>query len=276
MKKFTVNLSTNLKDFTDQVYPQGSFFMSALLRAGDIRVNGQKVKNNVPLSAGDEVVYYTTKKQEEKPSHYVVYEDDNVLVADKLSGVSTEGLLIELQQNGQYFAVHRLDRNTSGLIVFAKNDETESALLAAFRDKDVTKTYLCFAKNAFKKEKDYLTSYLKKDERAAKVVVCDTPKDGYVKIVTEYKVLKKLGDYALCEVTLHTGKTHQIRAHLAHIGCPVLGDEKYGDEALNKKYGAKRQILVAKYLKFEMSGKWTYLNDLVLESSFIPELPARG
>jgi 23S rRNA pseudouridine955/2504/2580 synthase len=270
MKKFTVKIPTNLKDFTDSTYPQGSFYLSALLRAGDVKVNGERVKKNVQLSVGDEVAYYTTKKQEEKPSHFVVYQDDNILVADKVSGVSHEALTSELQAKGNYIAVHRLDRNTSGLIVYAKNNEVEKVLLDAFRDKDVTKTYLCFAKNRFKKESDYLTSYLKKDEKEGKVTICDEQKNGYVKIVTEYKVLKKFGDYALCEVTLHTGKTHQIRAHLAHIGCPVLGDEKYGDEELNKKYGVKRQLLVAKRLKFNLIGAYEYLNNLTLESSFSP------
>jgi 23S rRNA pseudouridine955/2504/2580 synthase len=276
MKKFTVKISSNLKDFTDSTYPQGSFYLSALLRAGDVKVNGERVKGNVQLSCGDEVVYYTSKKQEEKPSHFVVYEDENILVADKLSGVSCEGLTSELQANGSYFAVHRLDRNTCGLIVYAKNNEAERVLLDAFRDKDITKTYLCFAKNRFKKESDYLTSYLKKDEKESKVTICDEQKNGYAKIVTEYKVLKKLGDYALCEVTLHTGKTHQIRAHLAHIGCPVLGDEKYGDEALNKKYGVKRQILVAKRLKFNLTGTFAYLNAIPLESTFSPTLPTES
>jgi 23S rRNA pseudouridine955/2504/2580 synthase len=248
--------------------------LSALLRAGDVKVNGERVKSNVNLSVGDEVAYYTTKKQEEKPSHFVVFEDENILIADKLSGVSCEGLTSELQAKGNFLAVHRLDRNTSGLIVYAKNSDVEKVLLDAFRDKDVTKTYLCFAKNRFKKDSDYLTSYLKKDEKESKVTICDEQKNGYVKIVTEYKVLKKLGDYALCEVTLHTGKTHQIRAHLAHIGCPVLGDEKYGDEQLNKKYGVKRQILVAKRLKFNLNGAYEYLNSFTFESSFSPELPA--
>jgi 23S rRNA pseudouridine955/2504/2580 synthase len=275
MKKFTVSSDTNLRDFTDAVYPQGSFALSVLLRGGDVKVNGSKVKSNVLLSSGDEVVYYTTPKQESKPSHTVVYEDDNILVADKLSGVSTEALTYELSGKGNYICVHRLDRNTSGLICFAKNDEAEKVLLAAFRDKDVQKTYLCYAKNNFKKMKDYLTAYLWKDEKSSLVKVSGEQKNGYVKIITEYTVLKKMGDFALVQVALHTGKTHQIRAHLAFIGCPVLGDEKYGDESLNKKYGAKRQILVAKRIQFSLKGSLAYLNNKNFESAFFPELPNR-
>jgi 23S rRNA pseudouridine955/2504/2580 synthase len=275
MKKFTVSKEQNLRDFTDSVYPQGSFAFNVLLKAGDIKVNGVKTKVNATLSVGDEVVYYTTAKQEAKLSHTIVYEDENILVADKLSGVSTEGMTYELNEKGNYISVHRLDRNTSGLICFAKNEQAEKVLLAAFRDKDVQKTYLCFAKNNFKKNKDFLTAYLFKDEKKSQVFISSEQKNGYVKIMTEYAVLKRMGDYALVEVTLHTGKTHQIRAHLAYIGCPVLGDEKYGDEALNKKYGAKRQILVAKQLKFNLSGDMAYLNNLNLVSAFYPELPER-
>jgi 23S rRNA pseudouridine955/2504/2580 synthase len=148
-------------------------------------------------------------------------------------------------------------------------------MLEAFKQRYVQKTYLCFAKNNFKKDYGYLTAYHKKDANGARVYISDSPKSGFAKIVTEYKVEQKFGDYALVSVTLHTGKTHQIRAHLAHIGCPILGDEKYGDQCLNKKYGAKRQILVAKYLKFNLSGEWEYLNSIQLQSTFIPLLPSK-
>jgi 23S rRNA pseudouridine955/2504/2580 synthase len=268
MKKFIVDRTISLRDFTDSVYPQGSFALSALLRVGDVRVNGVKTKKDLKLNVGDEVVYYTTKKQEEVRSHSVVYEDENVLVVDKESGVSCEGLLAELNQNGDFYAVHRLDRNTCGLLVFAKNTAVYEVLLEAFKTKNVHKTYICIAKNAFKKDHECLISYLKKDEINSRVTVIDQPKSGFVKIITEYSVLEKKGDIALVEVTLHTGKTHQIRAHLAHIGCPILGDEKYGDEQLNRKYGAKRQKLVAKRLRFELIGEFAYLNDLRLESGF--------
>lgn len=272
MKKFTVTQNSTLKAFTDSAYPQGSFAFNSLIKKGDIRVNGVKQKADCPVFTGDEVIYYTTPAQEAKPSHFTVYEDENVYVADKLSGVSSEGLFCELSQKAPY-PVHRLDRNTCGLIVLAKTPSVQEKLIEAFKDRKVEKVYLCLAKNAFKKQKAQLSAYLSKDEKTSQVRIYPTPNSGRVQILTDYEVLKTFGDYALVKVILHTGKTHQIRAHLSFIGCPVLGDTKYGDFALNKKYCATRQILVAKYLKFNLTGSLAYLNEVRLESSFIPRLP---
>ena len=272
MKTFTVKQNTTLKAFTDATYPQGSFAFNSLIKKGDIRVNGVKQKADCPLTMGDIITFYTTKSQEEKPSHFTVYEDENVLVADKISGVSSEGLFCELSAVAPY-PVHRLDRNTSGLIVLAKNLAVQDTLVQAFRDKDVEKVYLCLAKNAFKKPSAQLSAYLLKDDKSALVRIYSAPNAGRVPIKTDYEVVKEYGDYALVKVILHTGKTHQIRAHLSFIGCPVLGDTKYGDFALNKKYNVTRQVLVAKYLKFNLKGELAYLNSVRLESRFNAELP---
>ena len=268
MKTFHTNTATNLRDFTDGVFPQGAFCLNVLLKNKDVKVNGVRVNKNVPLQAGDEVVYYTTPKQESKPSHEKIYEDDEVYVADKFSGVASEGLFSELCERGGFYAVHRLDRNTQGLIIFAKNRGAEEELLSAFKERRVHKTYIALCKDNFKRDAATLTAYLKKDEKNSVVKIYDGETSGAAKIVTEYKVLQRRGDIALVEIKLHTGKTHQIRAHTAHIGCPVLGDEKYGDSALNKKYSLTRQCLVAKRLSFELNGKLAYLNDKQFESSF--------
>lgn len=272
MKKFTVHGDTTLKDFTDSTYPQGSFAYAALLRKSDIRVNGGKVNRNVRLKEGDEVVYYTTPAQEAKRSHSVIYADEHIYIADKESGVSSEALLSELCEKGRFYAVHRLDRNTCGLLVFARDGATQSALSDALKARRVTKRYLCIAKNNFRGESAVLTAYLKKDAEKSRVTVSDTKFKGYSEIVTEYRVIENLGDCALVSVTLHTGKTHQIRAHLAHIGCPVVGDEKYGDQSLNRTYGVKRQLLVAKSLQFHLAGDLSYLNGKVFESAFEPRI----
>ena len=269
MKTFTVKTSTSLKEFTDCTYPQGSFVYATLLKKGDIRVNGVRCHKDCKLNAGDQVVYYTTPAQEGKASHYVVYEDEKILVADKLSGVSSEALFSELG-NIASFPVHRLDRNTAGLIVVAKTESAQQLLTDAFKDRTVEKIYYCLAKNNFKKQSDTLTAYLFKDGGGT-VKIYDKPAEGRVKIITSYAVEREEGDIALVKVILHTGKTHQIRAHLAFIGCPVLGDTKYGNFALNKKYAATRQRLVATSLKFDLSGELSYLNDKTFKSSFTLE-----
>lgn len=275
MKTFTINEETNLKDFTDGTYPQGSFYFSALLKKGDIRVNGIRQKGNCPLHRGDTVVYYTTPQQESKPSHNVVYDDENITVADKLSGVSSEALFSELREKCPY-PVHRLDRNTAGLIVLAKSEKAQEELLEAFKERSVEKVYHCLAKNNFKAQKATLTAYLEKDEKRSLVRIYASPNANSVKIITEYEVIEERGDIALVKVILHTGKTHQIRAHLAFIGCPVLGDNKYGDEKLNKKYKVSRQCLVAKSLSFSLGGALGYLNGKSFVSGFDPEPPSKN
>lgn len=268
MKKFIVKENVNLRDFTDSVYPQGGFCLAALLRDKDVKVNGVRVNKNVELKAGDEVVYYTTLRQEQKPSHAVVYEDENIYIADKPSGVSSEGLYSELCGRGEFYAVHRLDRNTEGLIIFAKNKRAEEELLKAFKEREIEKTYIALCKNRFKNRSACLTAYLVKDEKNGEVKIFPSPKNGAATIITEYEVLEEREDIALVKIILHTGKTHQIRAHTAFLGCPVLGDEKYGDTALNKKYAAKRQRLIAKYLAFNLTGALSYLNGKAFESSY--------
>ena len=128
--------------------------------------------------------------------------------------------------------------------------------------------YLCIAADNFKEMKGVLTAYLKKDDKSSLVRIYPSPDADRVKIVTEYEVLERKDGLALVKVILHTGKTHQIRAHMAFIGCPVVGDTKYGDNALNKKYGAARQRLTAKRLKFCLGGELAYLNGKRFESAF--------
>ena len=163
MKKFTVRENSTLKKFTDATYPQGSFALNVLLKKGDIRVNGVKVRADCPVTAGEEVVYYTTPAQEGKRSHTVVYEDENILVCDKESGVSSEALFCEIEESGARFPVHRLDRNTVGLIAVAKSEEAQNILIDAFKNRAVDKVYFCLAKNNFKRTAATLTAYLSKD-----------------------------------------------------------------------------------------------------------------
>lgn len=274
MKIFTCRHSQSLRDFTDCTYPQGSFCFAQLLRGKDIKVNGARVGKNVALKAGDEVTYYTTPRQESMPSHSQIYCDENIAVLDKPCGVSFEGLYSELNTYGGFYPVHRLDRNTCGVIVFAKNEAAQRELIRAFKNRGVEKTYIAVCKNQFKAPAATLRAYVKKDADNALVTVYDAPGAGLQKIITGYKVLKENNDIALVEIALRTGKTHQIRAHMAHIGCPVLGDNKYGDGELNKKYAAARQCLVSKRLTFTgLTGKFAALNGMEFESGFKTGFP---
>ena len=225
MKKFLVQRAQSLKDFTDETYPQGSFAFSRLLREKDVRVNGEKIGRNIPLSAGDEVIYYTTPREEARPFYRAVYRDENILIADKYAGVNAEGLFCALHAESGARFIHRLDRNTSGLMAFALNAAAERELLAAFRERRAEKIYeaLCF--HPFAKQSEMLTAYLKKDEKAAHVRVFSRPCAGAERIRTEYAVGESFGEYSRVEIRLHSGKTHQIRAHMAFIGHPVVGEK---------------------------------------------------
>lgn len=268
MKEFTVKEPNTLKKFTDETYPQGSFYFNALLKKKDIRVNGVKVGRDTPLRAGDRVTYYTTPAQEKKTAFRIVYEDQNVFVADKESGVNAEGVFHTLAEKGECYFIHRLDRNTAGLMIFARNKRAEEELLTAFRSRAAEKTYHAICGGVFKKDADILTAYLQKDAENSLVRVSDKKGEGE-KIITEYKILKREKGLNYVEITLHTGKTHQIRAHMAHIGCPVLGDAKYGDKALNQKYNLTRQCLLSKRLcfSFNENASLAYLNGKVFVSA---------
>ena len=273
MLKLVSDKEQNLKEFTENHYAQASFVWNYLLKNKEIKVNGKRVDKDVRLYTGDEICYYLTPKQEQKIAFYTVYEDENILIADKESGVNSEAVFAALARTGEYYFIHRLDRNTKGLLVFARNTDAERELLSAFKEKRVEKRYhaLCFG--AFSKTADVLTAYLKKDAARALVRISDTPTAGAEKIITEYQVLSKTEEFSQVEITLHTGKTHQIRAHTAHVGCPIVGDMKYGNSVKNKALNCARQCLVSKSLAFHLQGKLAYLNGKVWCSSFNAELP---
>ncbi len=274
MLELFVDKVQNLKEFTENHYAQATFFWDILLKNKDIKVNGRRVGKDIPLQVGDCVQYYLTAKQAEKPAFYTVYEDENICVVDKESGVNSEAVFAALEREKECYFIHRLDRNTKGLLVFARTREAEKILLSAFKEKKVEKKYhaLCFGK--FPKDSEVLTAYLKKDAEKALARVYEKPVADGEKIVTEYKVLEVLdGGLSKVEVTLHTGKTHQIRAHFAFIHCPIVGDMKYGDSLKNKGLKASRQRLTAKYLRLNVDGELSYLKEKTFVSRFETELP---
>ena len=161
-----------------------------------------------------------------------------------------------------------LFRSTSGLMAFAFGDETEQALLAAFKEKRVEKVYRALCVGTFNEKSAVCKAYLKKNEEKALVSIFDEKVKGAEEIITKYRVLEESDGLSKVEITLHTGKTHQIRAHMAHLGCPVLGDMKYGNEEENKRRGMARQALVAKRLCLHLTGAGTRLSEKIFHSRF--------
>lgn len=236
-----------------------------LLRKKDIKVNGVRVCTDVVLQVGDRVeIYYTPVVN----AYSVVYVDDNVVLIDKKSGYESDKTFELLKKDYPTARfIHRLDRNTSGLMIFALNDCAETELLRGFKIRAFDKKYLCTVNGRVEKDSDVLTAYLVKDSDNSFVKIFDKKVEGSVEIKTGYKVLSRNENTTELEVTLYTGKTHQIRAHLAHIGHFIIGDGKYGDNGINKLHRAKHQLLKAYKLtlKFGANDLLYYLNDKTFE-----------
>ncbi|MEG1519697.1 MAG: RluA family pseudouridine synthase [Clostridia bacterium] len=235
----------------------------SLISDKDVKVNGKRVKENLTVYEGDVVEVFTNIERDIS----VVYEDDNIIVVFKDFGISTYDLLEKLiSTRSELHAVHRLDTNTQGLIMFAKNTSAYESLLDCFERRELVKEYLAVVVGVPLRRADKMIAYLKKDSDEGMVQIFDMPRQGRELIYTEYETREVFKGYALLNITLHTGKTHQIRAHMAYIGYPILGDGKYGNAEANKEFKLKRQELIAYKISFkEPEGSLAYLNGKVFE-----------
>lgn len=238
MKELVVNSKFNnksLNSFLMNEFPcltQNTFYKA--LRKKDIRVNDIRVNDNVSIHTGDIIKVYILDEflfgNNQKLD--IVYEDDNILILNKPKGIEVTGEnSLEEVANKLYKSIypcHRLDRNTNGLVIFAKSTAALDILLEKFRNQEITKFYKCKVIGILDKKHDILKDYLFKDSKKSLVYISHYMKAGYRPIITEYTVTNenKAENYSILEVRLHTGRTHQIRAHVAFIGHPIIGDRK--------------------------------------------------
>ncbi len=281
--------------------PQG--LMYKYIRLKRIKLNSKRCEISTRLNVGDVLSMYINDEFFEAKEDIgfksapaqvdVVYEDENILLAYKKCGLvvhedddNTRDTLINrithyLYNKGEYvpekehsFApalCNRLDRNTEGIVICAKNAESLRLLNEIIRERMLHKRYLCVTVGVPAPKEATITAYLEKNEAQNRVYVGDRKTDSNKTIVTDYKVLKTAGELALCEIELITGRTHQIRAHMAHIGCPLLGDGKYGRNDDNRRYGVKYQALCAYYLQFDFSREMGILDYLNKKEFRVPQ-----
>lgn len=287
--------------------PVGLLYKS--IRTKKIKVNRKRAENNTVLNEGDVIQCFLAEeffgKLDEagdvslsldkiQPKLDIVYEDENIMLLNKRPGVSVHEdedskvntLIAHVQaylyQKGEYnpkdeqsFApalCNRIDRNTGGIVIAAKTAEALRVMNEKIKLREIDKFYLAAVHGIPKKREDTLTGYLLKDEKLNKVRVYDSnPPRGAKNIITKYKVVAQRGSDALIEVELLTGRTHQIRAHMAHIGHPLVGDGKYGVNKGDRANGYKFQALYSYKLRFCFKGEETALEYLNGKEFSIPK-----
>jgi len=300
LKSFTIEKNDSnqrLDKYLTKSFPNlPKALMYKYIRIKRIKVNGKRAEISTRLNIGDVVdLYINDEFLVQKETVYdfmsasknisVVYEDENVLLLNKKVGLLChpddreyiDTLIGRVKrymfEKGEWHPdeessftpalVNRIDRNTSGIVICAKTAEALRILNQKMKDRELHKYYLCIVHGKPKKNSDILEGYLVKDEKKNKVFVSKKPVDGGKIIRTKYTVLGHNKDMSLVEVDLLTGRTHQIRAHMASIGHPLLGDGKYGTNELNKKTGYKKQCLCSYKLRFDFTtdgGELSYLN----------------
>ena len=270
MRKFTAQKPLKLSKFLLLEYGAQLSYSNfcKLLRNKDIKVNGKRTNQDLTLNVGDIVECYFEPNDEKLE---IIYQSQDVLCLFKPSSITSEDFYVKVAKKyPSAKAIHRLDRNTSGLLIYALSETAEKELLKAFKNHTVKKTYLAEVYGVFKQKQGVLTAYLVKDSQSGVVKVYDDKIDGALTIVTEYSVVKECENSTILSITLHTGRTHQIRAHMAHIGHFVIGDGKYGDVKINKANKRKRQRLCAVKLNFnfDKNSPLYYLNDARIDVSY--------
>ena len=226
------------------------FDVKKILENKDVKVNNVRIKESITLNKNDKVIVFYNEK-EQKEWYTLVYVDENIVIVNKKAGIEvvseTERDLLSVlkQVYATITAVHRIDRNTEGLVVFALNKLAEKELLNAFKTRQgIVKKYALLVDGRVDITKIKRTVYLKKVANLSKVWISEIKTTGYDPAITEFDIVEYRGDKTLLEANLLTGRTHQIRAHIAYYGHPIVGDNKYG------KSNEKKLHLTANFMSF--------------------------
>lgn len=295
MKSFVIENCkkyTNLSSYIFNKFPNlpKSVFFKAL-RNKDIKVNEKRINKDVNLSIGDNIKLYISDSflfsLPQKIDY--IYEDENIAIVFKPQGLLSnnesqkilEPTLDDLvkKEHPNFIICHRLDRNTAGLVIFAKNTKAYNAILLGFKENCIEKEYIAYVSGAnFKVNKDTLEQYMLLDKKTGFSKVYNSNKEDIKvklkKVTTSYQVLynNKKDDFSILKIKIHNGKTHQIRAVMANISHPIIGDSKYGKNEINKKFNKYKQLLFAVRYIFDFSD-YSFLNylnqkEVILEDIF--------
>ena len=260
-KEFTVDVNINLKRAIRSELPfLSNYQIDKILENKDIKVNGKRVKEYCELNANDFIeIYYDVKVE---PWYEEVYSDENVLIVNKKGGIEViseddRDLSSILKQDyKEIYPIHRIDRNTEGLVVLARTKKAEEELLKAFKDRTITKKYLLEVNGKVNVDAIKPRLFLKKLSNVSKVIIAEVKTSGYEEIKTIFKFVRFDGTNTLLEAELITGKTHQIRAHISYYGHSIVGDGKYGK-------GDGKLHLTSYFIKFKLKDNsfLSYLNE---------------
>ena len=283
MRHYTISTEEaglRIDQYITQVKPDLTrTFIQKLIKGGSVFIDHKKItKSGYKLKENEKLIVLVPSVKEvgiiaEDIPLDIIYEDSDIVVTNKKPGMvvhptdhgaHVSGTLVNaLMHHCKDLSgiggekrpgiIHRLDKDTSGLIISAKNDKAHNHVSKQIHDRKVTKKYIALVKGHLQPEEGSIEAPLEKSHRAKDMSISIKDKAKYA--LTHYKVIERFGDYSLVEVHIITGRTHQIRVHFASIGYPVCGDTMYGDKKTNvmlEKIGLKRQFLHAAYLKFKL------------------------